>query len=932
MNENKISSNEINQILKNFNFLFNLKYKNEINLENHNRTTSFSSIYNNSNNYNEIEYIQSNKKKYQIYKNSNLFYLPPSFVPKNERIQNFYTTFLILKQNIQNKNFIIQNKIDFCNNLIKVVKNCNTQSKEFFLFLKNLWILTKKKFFLKKNLNIENKLLNKFDLFLDNIGTKTLDKEEYELHQAVFENNLRLITKLLQPYNNLFNIYSDVNECDINNNTPLLLAIKKNLIDAVQVLCDNNADINLISFENALSPLEYALKIKNYKILKILVNSKKKQKYFEWAKNKEIFFNLIKTIPNFSMTLKLNFDSNLLNIFSSINNNVDTYKISKLNGNMKIDMNLKNKKNENFSILINEDEKKIFKMDHINKISYDYIEHLLSDKDENKKVDKLLKEGIVRNKWFLSGFEFTNEKKNILNYDCQLVKINGTAYVQKEIVKNVDLNNSNNSNNSNFSNFDDNNVFYINFEDYFNYGLNKFNNFVFLDLKSQKFKKLNTISISNKNSSSNINNNNNKENNNNNNIIYLNNNNININIKQNIINTDFNDSNVSIESIKNKNIKIKKKQLNITCWISNDFPLKMTEFLPLIHILSFSSKKFAELESTISQKFLPFNGFPLKIAFPIGLNFHALLTLINFSLENPSNEEFNVLYINNNNNKYNIYNLNDSNSSNYNYVICDEVLKGNNNIINININKNFFLNSPIFTNFYDENKEKNIKLNSDPNSCENSDYDMVIREFKHRKKNKNNNFFSKSLNSNNNSENNISIIQKKNKNNNNNNNNKILLKDIKNDEKNLTPFIPKTPKKRNKKNYLPDLERQNTIKCLMKLKISPLAFIDKKNYKLLYNLNNKNNKDSFKNNSNNNSVGIINKSFKNSNNSLNLTNVDNNKNNNFSENINLQKENKFYFNSDKIKKNNIINNNNINNSYSIDSKNSNLNDSKCNIF
>ena len=141
----------------------------------------------------------------------------------------------------------------------------------------------------------------------------------------------------------------------------IVVGHQKNLIDAVQVLCDNNADINLISFENALSPLEYALKIKNYKILKILVNSKKKQKYFEWAKNKEIFFNLIKTIPNFSMTLKLNFDSNLLNIFSSINNNVDTYKISKLNGNMKIDMNLKNKKNENFSILINEDEKKYSK-------------------------------------------------------------------------------------------------------------------------------------------------------------------------------------------------------------------------------------------------------------------------------------------------------------------------------------------------------------------------------------------------------------------------------------------------------------------------------------------------------------------------------------------------------------------------------------------
>ena len=53
----------------------------------------------------------------------------------------------------------------------------------------------------------------------------------------------------------------------------------------------------------------------------------------------------------------------------------------------------------------------------------------------------------------------------------------------------------------------------------------------------------------------------------------------------------------------------------------------------------------------------------------------------------------------------------------------------------------------------------------------------------------------------------------------------FILKDISNDEGSTNyNNIPVTPKKRNKKNIIPDLERQNTIKCITKLKISPLAF------------------------------------------------------------------------------------------------------------
>ena len=67
-----------------------------------------------------------------------------------------------------------------------------------------------------------------------------------------------------------------------------MIAIKLNRIDAIKVLCDHDADINHISFENDISPLDYVISKKNEEVLKILITSIRKQKISNWHLTKSV--------------------------------------------------------------------------------------------------------------------------------------------------------------------------------------------------------------------------------------------------------------------------------------------------------------------------------------------------------------------------------------------------------------------------------------------------------------------------------------------------------------------------------------------------------------------------------------------------------------------------------------------------------------------
>lgn len=76
-------------------------------------------------------------------------------------------------------------------------------------------------------------------------------KREFPLHKAVFENNLPLISRLINCYNDGI-FFVNKNEIDSCGNTPLLLAVKLGYIDAVKVLSDLFACPKLKSLNNCI--------------------------------------------------------------------------------------------------------------------------------------------------------------------------------------------------------------------------------------------------------------------------------------------------------------------------------------------------------------------------------------------------------------------------------------------------------------------------------------------------------------------------------------------------------------------------------------------------------------------------------------------------------------------------------------------------------
>jgi hypothetical protein len=105
-----------------------------------------------------------------------------------------------------------------------------------------------------------------------------------------------------------------------------MLAIKLNNHDAINVLCDHDADIRHKAFEGDISPLEYTLNINDMKILNILVMSIKKQKMIHWENYKNNILNSLKKLPDFSLDLKFTFDSNIFSIFTTLTPN-NTYRV-----------------------------------------------------------------------------------------------------------------------------------------------------------------------------------------------------------------------------------------------------------------------------------------------------------------------------------------------------------------------------------------------------------------------------------------------------------------------------------------------------------------------------------------------------------------------------------------------------------------------------
>lgn len=63
--------------------------------------------------------------------------------------------------------------------------------------------------------------------------------------------------------------------------------------------------------------------------------------------------------------------------------------------------------------------------------------------------------------------------------------------------------------------------------------------------------------------------------------------------------------------------KSNRRTFNASIWLCQDHPLSIETFLPLLQVLSFSSKQIRKLEQAIDRYDLPRDRFPLKAKVPV---------------------------------------------------------------------------------------------------------------------------------------------------------------------------------------------------------------------------------------------------------------------------------------------------------------------------
>jgi hypothetical protein len=263
---------------------------------------------------------------------------------------------------------------------------------------------------------------------------------------------------------------------------------------------------------------------------------------------------------------------------------------------------------------------------------------LTSLTDDDTKIDELIKEGYIDSKMYTKNINLTEVKQKkedkVLNFSCKKYNTNGKLYITKETSKKLNIIKTDPKQ-------------YKTFKDYFVNGLQH------REGLKERGERISTIEKKKKKVSSTMRI---KE--------------INLEGGSYPMKTEYNKKDGSdsddyeieyIEKLKKKEgCKVHIKPINLSVWVSEEFPVKMTHFLPLLHILSFTSNEFAQLKSTLISSF-PFNSFPLKISFPIGMTFYALLSVTAFSQKAVDESIFDLNYINeletpkNNNNNQDLW-------------------------------------------------------------------------------------------------------------------------------------------------------------------------------------------------------------------------------------------------------------------------------------
>jgi ankyrin repeat protein len=149
---------------------------------------------------------------------------------------------------------------------------------------------------------------------------ESLQLYSYTLHLLVFRADLNSIHDLW------INSNEDYKECinlvDFRGNTPLMLAVKlastgKQYERVFRFLLHHQADPH-IKDSNGWSVMEEAVSQKNKSVCLNIFDYLHQEKIKKWLRNKHIALNALKSLPNFYIEMKWEFDSNLIPLVSHI--------------------------------------------------------------------------------------------------------------------------------------------------------------------------------------------------------------------------------------------------------------------------------------------------------------------------------------------------------------------------------------------------------------------------------------------------------------------------------------------------------------------------------------------------------------------------------------------------------------------------------------
>lgn len=499
---------------------------------------------------------------------------------------------------------------------------------------------------------IVSELDERMILYFNGYYKLSKDHSEFQLHQAVFNKSTKEVFKICnRKSKNSGGIFYHIDELDRAGNTPLLLALKLKHYEIAEILCDLNASIHS-PYPDQVSALEYVLATNNLEGLKILVIGMKKQRFSSLEEDLKFIYRHLKQLPNFSISFKLTFDSNVLSIFRSFTPN-DSFRIIKKGGNLKIDLNIskayfKGMKGRT-AILLQEKGNKIciFKIDYDRKQCVDFMTSLYSEisSSVDRDIEQIVKDGLSNRSVCIQNLEinevkdkvkirqtqiqhFTTKGKLVL-LDTTLKISNDRKDIYSELLK--------------FSNFPQYLAYYKMAEE----GA--------IDLKNWNSSSMN-YSKSSKN-------------------LILRKEDEGIKTDQDIMFTeqqDMGDNDAlnsyfgvrSLRTTKQKEImyycekQIKaaikqktshskdSKDINLSFFFSESIELKLLDFYPILHILTLNSSDFDSIKTLIFSNQIPFSKLPLKVSFPVGMTFYGLLEVCYYSREDEPDSVFEINFDN----------------------------------------------------------------------------------------------------------------------------------------------------------------------------------------------------------------------------------------------------------------------------------------------